>query len=97
MGKAKLTLLNAVKAQCWECCGFYSDGREDCGNTRCPLYKWMPYKDKKKEPDLWWLKFNPRRKGKVTWEESKPNISEEQIEATKKRFAAYRKQNSSDG
>lgn len=92
MQEAKLTLLSAVRAQCWECCGYYLDGREDCDNPKCSLYKWMPYRNKKREPDLWWLKFNPRRKGKVSWEDSKPNLSEAQIEAGRKRLAAYRKQ-----
>ena len=95
MKEAKLTLLNAVRSQCWGCCGFYADGREDCGNTKCSLYNWMPYRPKKKKPNLWWLRFNPKRKGKVTWEESQRVLSEEQAQANRERLAEYRKKQSS--
>jgi hypothetical protein len=38
-----LTLRQAVKAFCCECCGDYSDGRHDCKNPLCSLYRFMPY------------------------------------------------------
>jgi hypothetical protein len=36
----------AVKAKCFECCGYYADGRVDCENNDCPLYPYMPYRGK---------------------------------------------------
>ena len=43
---AKLTQRNAIYANCFECMGFYVDGREDCKNTTCLFYQWMPYAHK---------------------------------------------------
>jgi len=37
----------AVKAKCFECCGYYADGRVDCENNDCPLYPFMPYRGRK--------------------------------------------------
>lgn len=73
-----ITRKEAIQAMCWECMGHYSDGKESCTSVRCPLYTFMPYKDKDKGPDLWWKKYNPKRSGLVTWEESAREISEEQ-------------------
>jgi hypothetical protein len=39
----KLTPQQAIKAKCFDCCGFFVDGRNDCGIKHCPLYNWMPY------------------------------------------------------
>lgn len=45
----RLTLKQAVIANCFGCMGYYVDGRNDCGMPECPLYGWMPYrKDKTK-------------------------------------------------
>lgn len=45
LNKEKITIRNAVKAKCYDCMGWYSDGRQDCKITKCPLYPWMPYKE----------------------------------------------------
>jgi hypothetical protein len=42
----KLTLLQAVKCKCYDCTGYYADGKTDCGLKACPLYPWMPYGEK---------------------------------------------------
>lgn len=42
----------AVKAKCFECCGYYADGRVDCGITTCPLYLYMPYRGKVATEDV---------------------------------------------
>lgn len=77
MGKPnKPTPLLAIRAQCAECCGFYADGMVDCENTRCSLYNWMPFK--KKSPNFDWMKYNPKRKGRVTWEDSARELTDEQ-------------------
>lgn len=31
-------------AMCYECMGFYADGRETCTDEICPLYMIMPYR-----------------------------------------------------
>lgn len=38
-----LTRAQAVTAFCCNCCGNYADGRIDCENYTCPLYRFMPY------------------------------------------------------
>lgn len=39
----------AIKAKCFDCCGYYEDGKEDCGVADCPLYAWMPFGTAKKQ------------------------------------------------
>jgi hypothetical protein len=58
----------AIELQCWACMGEYRDGKVDCECVRCPLYTWMPYAEM--EPDLSLFDFSPRRRGRVTAEES---------------------------
>jgi len=72
----KPTRALAMAAKCHDCCGGYIDGKYDCTVTSCPLYPWFPYKDSK--PQLKWLHYNPRRVGKVLWEESGREMSEEE-------------------
>ena len=45
----KITLGQAVKAKCFDCCGYYEDGKVDCGVRDCPLYPWMPFGKAKQE------------------------------------------------
>lgn len=59
----KATIGNAVKAKCHECCGYWADGKHDCGITTCPLYSWMPYKAQ--EPSLEWCSRDPKKVGIV--------------------------------
>jgi|WetSurMetagenome_2_1015567.scaffolds.fasta_scaffold1069867_1 hypothetical protein len=40
----KLTVGEALKAKCFDCMGYFADGRGDCKDILCPLYPWMPYK-----------------------------------------------------
>lgn len=39
----RLTRKQAIKAICYDCMGYYSDGRQDCELPDCPLYGFMPY------------------------------------------------------
>jgi len=50
--------------------GHYFDGKQDCQNSRCSLYTWMPYREK--EPDLGWAEFSPRKIGLVRWDDITP-------------------------
>ena len=85
---SKLTRTNAMAAKCHKCMGEYFDGKDDCGNTICPLYAWMQYR--KKIPDFTWLKFNPKKKGTVTWEDSTRNLTDEQRKAMSDRLKKAR-------
>ena len=35
---------DAVKAYCYGCMGYFTDGKGDCGDPICPLYPWFQYK-----------------------------------------------------
>jgi hypothetical protein len=51
---SKLSFRQAIISKCYECMGYYIDGKVDCGLDDCPLYPIMPYgkikKAKKLEP-----------------------------------------------
>ena len=76
----KLTRKTAIEAKCWDCTGYYADGKIDCRVTKCPLYEFMPYKEY--EADTWWLGYHIKRVGKILLENIKP--TERQIEARDK-------------
>lgn len=89
MAEKKLTLKNAVLAKCWECMGYYEDGKTDCRLYSCPLYNWMPQAEY--EPITTWLKYNPKRVGKVTWEQSARKMTDEQKEELRQRLLKMHK------
>lgn len=33
----------AIVAKCYDCMGYYADGKVDCLTSACPLYGFMPY------------------------------------------------------
>jgi hypothetical protein len=39
----------AIIAKCYECTGYYSDGKVDCLMPLCPLYGFMVYRDQMDE------------------------------------------------
>ena len=39
----RLTLKQAVHAHCYDCNGFYADGKVDCRLPHCPLHPFMSY------------------------------------------------------
>jgi hypothetical protein len=45
----RITRNEAIKAKCYDCSGYYGDGRGDCGVTSCPLYGFMPYRGRRAE------------------------------------------------
>jgi len=47
----RLTQRSAIAAHCYECMGYYSSGKESCLVPECPLYPFMPYKDKGTDTD----------------------------------------------
>ncbi len=40
-----VTPVQRLRAKCYDCMGFYIDGKVDCQVKECPLYHYMPYKD----------------------------------------------------
>ena len=40
----RLTIREMVISKCYECCGYFADGREDCEMSDCSLYPLMPYR-----------------------------------------------------
>jgi hypothetical protein len=42
----RLTYKQAVLAHCYQCMGFFEDGKQDCCGYSCPLYQFYPYKGK---------------------------------------------------
>lgn len=47
MNGLKLTALEAIKANCFECLGGYADGIIDCQCYACPLYDHHYYRNNK--------------------------------------------------
>mgnify|MGYP001596862391 CR=1 FL=1 len=45
----KLTNKKSILAKCYDCMGYYADGRIGCNMPHCPLYPKMPYKNAKTE------------------------------------------------
>ena len=41
----RLTPKQAILARCYDCMGYYIDGRMDCQIPECPLYPFMPYRE----------------------------------------------------
>lgn len=41
----KMPASRAVIAKCYDCMGYFADGKTDCQMPECPLYPWMAYKN----------------------------------------------------
>jgi hypothetical protein len=39
----KISPLQAIRAWCYDCMGFYDDGLRDCERETCPLHPFMPF------------------------------------------------------
>jgi hypothetical protein len=39
----RLTQSQAIKAKCYDCMGYFADGRADCCMPDCPLHPFMVY------------------------------------------------------
>ena len=42
----KQTRKNAMLAKCYECMGYYADGKSDCEMQECPMYPYNPYAER---------------------------------------------------
>jgi len=42
----RLTQRQIIYAKCYDCMGYYADGKVDCLVQTCPLYQLFPYKGK---------------------------------------------------
>ncbi len=45
----RLTFKQAIHGKCYDCMGFFQDGRIDCDLARCPLYPFMIFNPKKRK------------------------------------------------
>ncbi|KQC08181.1 MAG: hypothetical protein APR62_05220 [Smithella sp. SDB] len=45
----KLTFRQAIYAKCYDCTNYFSDGKQDCKMTACPLYPFMAYANRGKQ------------------------------------------------
>jgi hypothetical protein len=43
----RLTMKQAILANCYDCMGGYGDGKTDCRIPGCPLYRFMSYREDK--------------------------------------------------
>ena len=41
----RLTMRQAVIAKCYDCAGYYQDGKKDCEDPECPIHPFMPYRE----------------------------------------------------
>jgi hypothetical protein len=46
LNKEKITLRQAVAAHCYDCQGFFADGRTPCPDELCPLWPWSQFRNK---------------------------------------------------
>jgi hypothetical protein len=60
----RLTQRQMILAKCFECCGNYADGREDCAIPECPLYPMMPYGSIRRAATSRKMKQRPPLEGK---------------------------------
>lgn len=44
----RLTTKQMAVAKCYDCTGYYADGKVDCKCPNCPLYPVMPYREGEK-------------------------------------------------
>lgn len=86
----KPSLKGAVLANCHQCMGGYSDGKQDCQCIKCPFYYWMPYREM--EPDMGWVTVNPKRKGFIEKGQGGRVFSEEEKRAFVERVSTRKEQ-----
>jgi hypothetical protein len=67
----KISATQAIRAKCYECCGYYVDGAQDCGMPDCPLYPFNKFGEV--------FKNRPKKKRNVSKE-----VIERMAEARKK-------------
>jgi hypothetical protein len=84
----KPTRKEAILQHCWQCVGFYQDGKLDCENPRCPLYSYMPYG--KMEPNLDLFQYSAVHKGRQLKTKLADKITEKQRENGRKRMKAMK-------
>jgi hypothetical protein len=46
----RLTFKGAILAKCYECMGYFRDGKVDCRITKCPLYPFQAYREISSDP-----------------------------------------------
>jgi hypothetical protein len=74
----RLSASQAIKSKCYDCMGWFADGRECCTSPECALFPFQPYN------------ANKRKSGKTMSEENKKKSAErfKKYRADKKQGAA---------
>lgn len=67
----------AIKAKCYDCCGFFEDGRVDCQDPTCPLYPYFPYSSDKSQA----VRKNTGNKN-PTWLHNKNKLKEDETDTS---------------
>jgi hypothetical protein len=44
----KMPASRAILAKCYDCMGYFADGKSDCEMPDCSLYPWMAYREGRK-------------------------------------------------
>ena len=50
--KKRITPMEAIIAKCYDCMGYFIDGRNDCKAMNCPLHCFMQYNPKRSKRTL---------------------------------------------
>lgn len=48
----KLSRKEAMQAKCYDCMGYFIDGRADCQIKYCPMFDYRPFKDRPESKKL---------------------------------------------
>lgn len=67
----RLTPRQTVIAKCYECMGFFADGRADCSIPDCPCYAFMPFREGGKLPSTRIVSEKQRKAGRDLANKSK--------------------------
>lgn len=77
----KLSPLQAIRAKCYDCNGYYADVKVDCECTQCPIHPYMPYRvggvkkmTRAISPELKALNAEKFKKRMVAYRQTQPKI-----------------------
>jgi len=58
----KLSRKEAMQAKCYDCMGYFIDGRADCQIKYCPMFDFRPFKDRPESKKLDFTKPSEAKK-----------------------------------
>ena len=81
----KLTRKEAMQAKCYDCMGYFIDGRADCCIKNCPMYGYRPFKDRQESKKLDFTTLPEAKKATKDKKASKHTVRDAINKALKKR------------